>query len=98
MTDMAFYDVPHKRWDQRWPLAVILALMVQSATALLWIGAAGARLNHLEQQVVATSELAERTARIEARIDAANAALRRIERRLDRPDEMDSSPAEALQP
>ncbi|WP_421863779.1 hypothetical protein [Parvibaculum sp.] len=72
------------RWaiDRRVPLAVILAILMQSAAALLWAGAANERLAGLEARTERIGELVERTARLEEQAKAANAALGRIEERL----------------
>jgi len=73
-----------ERWaiDRRVPLAVILAILMQSAAALLWAGAANERLAGLEARTARIGELVERTARLEEQTKAANAALGRIEERL----------------
>ncbi|MAM95341.1 MAG: hypothetical protein CMI61_12050 [Parvibaculum sp.] len=73
-----------ERWaiDRRVPLAVVLAILMQSAAALLWAGAANERLAGLEARTARIGELVERTARLEEQTKAANAALGRIEERL----------------
>lgn len=70
--------------DRRVPLAVILTILLQSAAALLWAGAANERLGALEARTERIGELVERTARLEEQAKAANAALARIEERLGR--------------
>jgi cell division protein FtsL len=65
--------------DRRVPLALFIAIIMQTATALLWAGAAGQRLTHLEGQAITARELVERTARLEAQMSNATRALDRIE-------------------
>lgn len=77
---------PESGWhlDRRVPLALILAILIQTAGALTWAGAASERINHLERQVTDDSDLAERTARLEVQAAYMRAALARIEDKLDR--------------
>ena len=71
------------RIDARINLALVLALLLQLAAAFLWAGKASARIDALEQRLALQHPVAERLARLEVRADEANAALERIERRLD---------------
>jgi len=59
--------------------AVALALLIQVASTLLWAGAAAERIDVLEQQMADTRPVLERLARMEARLDAVQAQLNRIE-------------------
>ncbi len=59
--------------------AVALALLIQVASTLLWAGAAAERIDILEQQMADTKPVLERLARMEARLDAVQAQLNRIE-------------------
>lgn len=59
--------------------AVALALLIQVASTLLWAGAAAERIDVLEQQMADTRPVLERLARLEARLDAVQAQLNRIE-------------------
>jgi len=59
--------------------AVALALLIQVASTLLWAGAAAERIDILEQQMADTRPVLERLARMEARLDAVQAQLNRIE-------------------
>ena len=74
------------RWhlDRRVPLALIMAILIQTAGALTWAGAATERINQLERQVTEGGDLGERTARLEEHSVFMRAALERIERKLDR--------------
>jgi hypothetical protein len=66
------------------PIALIMAILIQTAGALTWAGAASERINQLERQVTGDSDLGERAARLEEQTDFMRAALERIERKLDR--------------
>lgn len=74
------------RWhlDKRVPIALIVAILIQTAGALTWAGAASERINQLERQVTGGSDLGERTARLEVQAVYMRAALDRIEDKLDR--------------
>jgi hypothetical protein len=60
-----------------------LAVLVQSASALLWVGAAEARLLALESVVNIKPPVSERLARIEEQMEMTRLSLSRIERQLD---------------
>jgi len=62
---------------------VILALVLQAAATLLWLGAAAQRIQVLEQHMAETRPVAERLARLEVRIDAVHAQTTRIEKKVD---------------
>lgn len=72
------------RLERRVPVAVIFAILIQSAAVLLWAGAANERLATLDTRTARIGELVERTARLEEQSKAAAAALARIEQRLER--------------
>ena len=75
---------PSKRFDAHISLALILTVVLQSAAALLWAGAAAERINQLERRTANASAITERLARLEEQMSQARAALERIEQRLDR--------------
>ncbi len=64
--------------------AITAAFAVQSAAALLWAGAAANRLEQLEQAQGLRPALEVRIARLEEQTAHLNAALGRIENKLDR--------------
>lgn len=64
-------------------LAVIVAVVVESAGVLVWAGAASERVKELEVRVAAQAAMAERLARVEVRLEDAGAQLGRIEKKLD---------------
>jgi hypothetical protein len=69
--------------DARITLALILALVLETAGGLLWAGRAAARLEEVERAVATQPEVAERLARLEEQVTDARRSLARIERRLD---------------
>ena len=68
---------------KRVPLAVIVALVVQTAGALIWAGGAAARIGTLEARIGEQRLVAERLARLEDQGVATRAAVERIEMRLE---------------
>ncbi len=77
--------------DKRVPIALIFAIAVQTGAGLIWAGAAGERIRHLEDQTALTSNLSERLVRVEEQIGFARLSLERIERKLDRLDDPDNN-------
>jgi type VI protein secretion system component VasK len=71
------------RIDPRVTLALILALILETAGGLLWAGRAAARLEEVERAVATQPEVAERLARLEEQVAEARRSLERIEQRLD---------------
>jgi hypothetical protein len=68
---------------KRIPLALVVALMVQTIGGLVWAGGAAARIATLEDRVGEQRLVAERLARLEEQGVATRAAVDRIERRLE---------------
>ncbi|MBL4854853.1 MAG: hypothetical protein JKY25_11530 [Robiginitomaculum sp.] len=64
-------------------VGIIVTLAIQSAGALMWGGAAEARLKTLERTTSASPLVVERMARLEEQMIMARQSLARIERRLD---------------
>ncbi|MFN7055850.1 hypothetical protein [Hyphomonas sp.] len=69
--------------DTRVTLALLLALLVQAAGAVFWMGSAAERLGALEARAIEARPVAERLARLEAEVAAMRAQLDRIERKLE---------------
>ncbi|MFN4091370.1 MAG: hypothetical protein ACK4FG_00575 [Brevundimonas sp.] len=67
----------------RVPVALIVALVVQTLGGLVWAGGAAARIATLEQRVGEQRLVAERLARLEEQGVATRQAVERIERRLE---------------
>lgn len=63
-------------------LAVIFAVVVESAGVFVWAGSAAARLKEVEVRLSAQSAMAERMARVEVQLELQSAQLDRIERKL----------------
>lgn len=61
----------------------ILALAIQTGGALIWAGAAAERIEALERRADLARPVGERLARLEAKLDAIDAQLDRIESRLE---------------
>ena len=68
---------------QRMPIALLVALIVQTIGGLVWAGGAAARIATLEVRVGEQRLVAERLARLEEQGVATRAAVERIERRLE---------------
>lgn len=65
------------------PMALIVALTVQTIGGLVWAGGAAARIATLEERVAEQRLVAERLARLEEQSIATRAAVERVERRLE---------------
>ncbi len=66
-------------------LGIIVTLSIQSAGALMWGGAAEARLKTLESALSSSPQMMERMVRLEEQMNMARQSLGRIEHRLDAP-------------
>lgn len=60
------------------------ALLLQSATALIWAGSAAQRIQHLEDRSITREIITERTARLEENVASIRESVARIENKLDR--------------
>lgn len=69
--------------ERKLTIAVVFAVMVESAGVLLWAGAASERLKEVETRVAQQSLLAERLARVETHLQAQSAQLDRIESKME---------------
>lgn len=72
------------RLERTVTLSVILTLILQTGGALLWVGAAEARLETLEDRATSNMPVSERLVRLEEQMLMARQSLTRIERRLDK--------------
>lgn len=70
----------HWHLDKRVPIAIIVALAVQSAAIIWWAATMEARVNAIEAAMLAGADTSERLTRIEV-------ILERVERRLDQQEE-----------
>jgi len=71
------------RLDRTLTMSVVATIVLQTAGALLWVGAAEARLNALEIEAKSQPPISERLARLEEQMGMARMSLTRIEHRLD---------------
>lgn len=69
--------------DRTISFSLVLTVIIQSASALLWVGAAEVRLLTLETAVNMKPPVSERLARIEEQMEMTRRSLTRIERQLD---------------
>ncbi len=74
------------QFDRTISFGLILAIIIQTTGALLWAGAAEARLTALESRTEDAPAVTERLARLEEQMSMARQSLSRIERRLDAQD------------
>jgi len=74
------------KMDRTITYGLIATVLIQTASGLLWAGAAGARLAALETQFAATHGISERLARLEGQTVHIEQSLMRIERRLNTDD------------
>ena len=70
--------------DRQISLGLLLALIVQTAGALLWAGRTAERIDQLEMRLEAQADVVERLARLEEQAMATRTVLVRIEAKLDR--------------
>ncbi len=68
---------------KRIPMALVIALVLQTIGGLVWAGGAAARIATLEERVGEQRLVAERLARLEEQGVATRAAVERIETRLE---------------
>ncbi len=69
--------------EKKFTLSFILAFCLQTASALIWAGAAEARIKMLETEVSQVPPVNERLARLEEKVDFTRQTVLRIEKRLD---------------
>ena len=65
-------------------MAIIFAVFIQTAGALMWMGAAAERLDMLEKDIEQQRNTPERLARLEAEIGLIRTQLDRIEQKVER--------------
>ena len=71
-------------FDRTVTYGLMLSVMLQTASALIWAGAAEARLKTLETQMAMAPGVAQRLARVEGQTTVMAQSLNRIERKLDK--------------
>jgi hypothetical protein len=75
-----------KKWklDRRIPLAVIIMLLLQIASALVWATQLDARVSHMEHQSISIISVNEKFIRLEERLDNMKQDMVYIRRQLER--------------
>jgi hypothetical protein len=73
--------------DRRVPVAIILALLLQTVTVVWWGAQMDARVATLELHDLSNGPTSERLARVEENLKAQGETLVRIDRRLERMEE-----------
>lgn len=67
--------------DRKIPLAILLALLVQTCSIVWWAAKTDSRVEALESQSAAIALLPERMARVEEKLIALKDAVQRLERK-----------------
>lgn len=70
--------------EKKLSAAIFLTIAVQTGGVLVWAGAAAQRIAALEVQVESNLPTTERLARVEAKLEAVQAQLDRIESKVER--------------
>ena len=75
-----------EKWhlDRRVPLAMILAIILQTSTFIWWASSLTERVNTLERERVATAPQGDRLTRVEVKVEGVQTSLDRIERLIRR--------------
>lgn len=79
-------ETSNLRVDRTVTFGLIVTVLLQTASGLIWAGAASARLSALETQIALTPGISERLARLEGQTVQIEHSLMRIERRLEKND------------
>lgn len=74
------------RWhlDKRVPLALIVAILLQSGAAMWWASGLSERVNMLERQQALAAPQADRLTRVEVKIEAVQDGISEIKRLIRR--------------
>ena len=70
--------------DRRVPLAMILAIIMQTGTFIWWASSLTERVNTLERERIATAPQGDRLTRVEVKVEGVQTSLDRIERLIRR--------------
>lgn len=84
MSDRGTLDSAHWVLDKRVPLALIIAILVQTAGAIWWAASISSRVTSLEAQRMAVGDQGGRIIRLETQIETLTVLMRRIEDKLDK--------------
>ncbi len=72
------------RFNRQLGFAIVIIIVLQGATILLWVGRAGERITQLETRIESQQDVAERLARLETHMVQTQQTLNRIENQLDK--------------
>jgi len=80
-------SIDDRQWhlDKKVPLALILAIMIQTGGALWWASAVSERVNFLEKQLTMFGPQEGRLTRVEVKIEAIQEGISDIKRLIQRP-------------
>ena len=70
--------------DKRIPLALILAILLQTGGALWWAASISQRVLVLEQSRLTAGDLPGRIIKVETQLESVNSTVQRVEDKLDR--------------
>lgn len=76
----AVVDTSDSQWhlDKKVPIALILAIIMQTSGMVWWAASAAERLNALERKAEAVAPQAERLARVETKLEAVQDGIAEI--------------------
>ncbi len=79
-------DQEDAKWhlDRRVPLAMILAIIMQTGTFIWWASSLSERVNTLERERIATAPQGDRLTRVEVKIEAVQEGITEIKRLIRR--------------
>lgn len=83
MNEQAGSSVSRWRIDRHIPVAVILAIIMQTTAMVWWASSLTARVEALERNTTDNRALPERVSRIEGYMSSINDTLSRIERKIE---------------
>lgn len=69
--------------DKKVPVALMLAILLQTASAIWWAASVSSRIEYLEKIQSSSSTLVERVVRLEVMSEQNRTTLDRIDRKLD---------------
>ena len=77
-------DDKHWHLDRKVPIALIVAIAIQTGTGIWWAAGVNTRVEQLERQTNNTAPQAERIVRLETKMDGIFASLAEIKQLLQR--------------
>lgn len=71
--------------DKKVPIALIVTILVQTATVIWWASSLSVRVQHLESQVISARPQADRLTRVEVKLENVQSGVEEIKRLLRNP-------------